>query len=368
MFNILFTILCFLYSVNGQISMTRTQHLDRVNTLYSTLDTWWADWKYPELNEGIYTNDNTTYDEAIENVYAWWIKSGDITNGTRVLELGFGYSMLGYKVIENGGIWTGINNNIDQVNYAKNKLGLNALLGDWRDIPSNFIGEFDVIFARGCLEHFIYHNEAIANQSTRLYGELMTNLTSYLDPLSANRRIVMSMMRYRNPVDPLIFTKKYSDFPEFSDAYYLNIINRWWGGYYPNSLNEVLGHISHLNMNMIDYVDDTYDYYRTSIDWNRQMYEDLYTISFYKNVWQLIKTLWNRYDDIDEAIMAYKTGAWQWQWNPKIDKIGFTDTPVINARWVLRDLSLENGNGTVQYSMFNVKCPMFNTQCPVKII
>ena len=339
MHSLFFFTLCIGF-VHGQLYMSRTEHLDRVNTLYSALDTWWMDWEHPELNEGIYTNENTTYDEAIENVYDWWIKSGNITNGTRVLELGFGYGMLGYRVVENGGIWTGINNNLDQVNYAKNKLGLNAFVGDWRDIPTDFVGKFDVVFTKGCLEHFVYHSEVINNQSVRLYGELMTNLTSYLDPLSANRRIVMSMMRYRNPVDPMIFTKKYNDFPLFSDAYYLNIINRWWGGYYPSSLDEVLWRIKHLNMSMIDYVDDTYDYYRTSIDWSRKMSEDLYKISFYKNIWQIIKTLWRRYDDIDEAIMSYKTTAWTWQWSPRSDIINFTDTPVINARWVLRDLHL----------------------------
>jgi hypothetical protein len=36
----------------AQEAISRDQHLDRVNTLYSTLDTWWSNWKYPELNEG----------------------------------------------------------------------------------------------------------------------------------------------------------------------------------------------------------------------------------------------------------------------------------------------------------------------------
>jgi hypothetical protein len=206
-----------------------------------------------------------------------------------------------------------------------------------------------MVFAKGCLEHFVNHVEAISNQSTRLYRELMTNLTSYLDPLSTNRRIAISMMRHRKPIDPIVFTKKYHEFPQFSDEYYLNIINRWWGGYYPSNLDEVIGHISYLNMSMIAYVDDTYDFYRTSIDWSKKVSDDLYTFSFYKRVWQLVKTLWNRYDDIEEAIMAYKTGAWQWQWNPRVDITGFTDTPVINARWVLRDISFENGS---------FQCPM----------
>ena len=323
--------------------MSRTEHLDKVNSLYSTLHTLWTDWEHTDLNEGIYTNENTTYDEAIKNVYEWWIKAGNITNGTRVLELGFGYGMLGYRVIENGGIWTGINNNLDQVNYAKNKFGLNVFVGDWRDIPNDFIGRFDVVFTKGCLEHFIYHNEAIDNQSTRLYQEMMTNLTSYLDPLSTNRRIVMSMMRHRKPVDPIIFTKKYNDFPKLSDAYYINIINSLWGRYYPNTLDEVLGHISNLNMNMIDYVDDTYDCYRTSIDWSKKINEDLYKMKFYINAFQSVKTLLERNDIIRKVITSYKTGVLQWQFTPKINITDFTDTPIINARWVLRDRSLEIG-------------------------
>jgi cyclopropane fatty-acyl-phospholipid synthase-like methyltransferase len=273
----------------------------------------------------------------MENVYDWWMKSGNITSSTRVFEIGFGYGMLGYNIEKLNGSWVGINNNIDQVTYARTKLELkHATHGDWRDIPNDLGGKFDVVFVRGCIEHFVYHTEAVNNQSHALYTELLSNLTKMIDPNSSNQRIVMSMMRHRNPVDPEIFTKKYSEYPMFSDAYYLNIINRWWGGYYPSSLDEVLGSISTLNLTMIDYVDDTYDYYRTDKDWSDRMADGNFTYEFWKKAYQLIKTLFSRNQDLDEALMAYKTGAWRWQFTPRRDFQNFSDTPVINARWVLR--------------------------------
>jgi hypothetical protein len=120
-------------------------------------------------------------------------------------------------------------------------------------------------------------------------------------------------------------------------AYYLNIINRWWGGHYPNSLDEVLGVIPTLNLTMTKYIDDTYDYYRTSEDWTKQMASDVYSYKFWKNIHQLIKTMFVRNQDLDEGYIAQKSGAWIWQFTPRRDFQNFSDTPVINARWILRN-------------------------------
>lgn len=251
--------------------------------------------KYPELNEGIYVNDQTTYDNAMENLYDWWMESGNITAGTRVFEIGFGYGMLGKNTIDRGGYWTGINNNQRQVDYARNVLGLvNATRGDWRNIPEEYVGKFDVIFVKGCIEHFVDHSEALNGESRDKYEGLMKNLTNLIDPKSTNKRFVMSMMRHRTPVDSNIFKKRFYEHPRYSDNYHLAIINNIWGGHYPNSLNEVIGRIEDMGMKAIDYVDDTKDYYLTTVDWNRITKESLFKIN------------------------------------------NFSDTPVVNARWVLR--------------------------------
>ena len=88
----LFVTLCIMISyMLAWLYLTRITEEQIVidNRLYGTLETWW-----PDAN-----TKNTEMCESSGEVYKLWI---DVVNGGRVLELGFDYGMLGYRVIEDG--------------------------------------------------------------------------------------------------------------------------------------------------------------------------------------------------------------------------------------------------------------------------
>ena len=167
----------------------------------------------------------------------------------------------------------------------------------------------------------------------------MWNLTELLDPHSTNGRIVVSMMRHRQPINPQIFRKTYDAHPIHSDAYYHVIVNDWWGGHYPNSYNEVFGSMeSALNTTLVRSIDDTYDYYRTSVDWANQVTQDRRTYRFWINVLsRLPKQIFHiNKKAIYAAYAAYQTSAWTWQFTPRRNFDTFNDTPVMNIRYIFR--------------------------------
>ncbi len=308
--------------------------------------------KYPEINEGIYPSRETTYENAMENVYSWYLQNTieqvQKDRPYKVLELGFGYGSLADRFVKTGKvIWSGINYSPLQCRYARKKFGLDngkhtIYQQSWYEFPyEEHIGQYDFIVARGCLEHYVPREQAALgnHRSKELYSDLFSKLEKCLNPNAKKDgagKIIGGLIFMRDSWSDENLKAIADDRKEierFSDLYFARKLARTWGGHYPSTLDEFFSHLEQ-KMNRVVLEDGTRDYYYTSVDWFRLIRKNLIT-GILKHPGHVLSYFFHNKRNAFTAIKdIFIDGVWGWQFTPRLDFEKFSDTPCRLYRFV----------------------------------
>lgn len=307
--------------------------------------------KYPEINEGIYPTLDTSYDQAMENVYEWYLKNtiGQVKKDRpyKVLELGFGYGSLADRFVKTGKvIWTGINYSPIQCKHARKEYKLDTgpnkiYQMSWYDFPfDQHTEQYDFVVARGCLEHYVPRNEAAKGneRSKEIYADLFAKLHRCLKPQAKNDgagKIIGGLIFMRNPWtdEQVRAIDDEREYERFSDLYFTKKLARTWGGHYPSTHAEFFSYLDK-NLKQIVLEDGTRDYYCTSSDWFKLIRKNLIRGILTNPLHILSYFMYNRSKSFSYIKDIFVDGVWGWQFTPRLDFKDFSDTPCCLNRFV----------------------------------
>jgi cyclopropane fatty-acyl-phospholipid synthase-like methyltransferase len=215
----------------------------------------------PELDyytEGLYNNNpNISMKEAQDNKFKWMCDQGNITNKTRVLDIGSGRcDFLYYAKNKRKANVTGCTISPDQIPTCNSK-GIPVFMIDITNdkIPEKYKGKFDVIVLNGSAEHFRQYSNK--KSKDKFWSDFFRKLEVLYDPNSNNKRLVITMIHIRRN---LTFNEKIDNW----------FLDKGFGGSYPVGKYGLVKNAKNYDILLIK--DSTYHY-------------DLYT----KNLWEISK-------------------------------------------------------------------------------
>ncbi|MDD2714743.1 MAG: class I SAM-dependent methyltransferase [Candidatus Wallbacteria bacterium] len=222
-----------------------------------------------DYTEGIYNgNPDEDYCIAQKRQHEYLLDELGAGPGFKLLEVGCGLGTL-LKVARGRGVnATGITISEDQWIRCRAQ-GLEVLLVNYKNLPSDWKGRFDGIIANGALEHFCQPEDAAAGLQDSIYQSMFRIFFSLLNPASACRKLVTTAIHFRGiPVPP----EKFLNNPllQIFDKTGLNfsILHRGYGGYYPKEGQ--LKHCASGVFDMLHEADGTLDYRFTTEEWYRK--------------------------------------------------------------------------------------------------
>jgi cyclopropane-fatty-acyl-phospholipid synthase len=222
-----------------------------------------------DLTEGIYHGDpGVPPEQAQANQHDYLLDQVRCGSGRRVLDVGCGYGTLLERVRRRGAAGVGITINPEQVRHCRrNHLDVHQL--DYRAVPGEWDRTFDGVIANGSIEHFVRPDDAAAGRADDTYRHLFATAHRLIDPDATARRFVTTTIHFlRKPADPCAMTKNPFTFRPGSDDFHWAVLERGWGGYYPE-----LGQLRRCAegyFELVEEVDGTEDYRLTSEAWLRR--------------------------------------------------------------------------------------------------
>jgi len=205
---------------------------------------------HPELDyytEGKYNNNlKLTMKEAQDNKFKWMCDEGNISQGTKVLDIGSGRcDFLYYAKNNRKADVTGCTISPDQVDTCNRKEIPVFVIDITNDkIPEEYIGKFDVIVLNGSAEHFRQYSNKKSNDE--FWSDFLKKIQVLYDPNSKNKRLVITMIHIRRDLT----------FHEKIDYWFLD---KGFGGSYPEGKNGLIKNAT--NYKVLTMQDATYDYH-----------------------------------------------------------------------------------------------------------
>lgn len=287
----------------------------RVVRCYRIFDKFYPRAGMLDYTEGIYEDENTTYEQAQSNQYEYLLDQAVIRRGSRLLEIGCGNgSLLRHAKLRNARA-LGITISPEQVKICK-KQELNAQELDYKNIDSSWNNRFDSVIANGSPEHFVQPEDVIAGRDDAMYRQLFKIAHRMIDPQSPSRRFVNTTIHRVRPSDPRDWLANPFKLKRMSDAYHFSLLNHSFGGWYPE-----LGQFERAAQGyfrLVDEVDGTDDYRRTSEEWLSRMRPKFRSLSNLKT-WLLGSMIAIRHP-IQFRIMWHCMivgESWNWQFRGK---------------------------------------------------
>lgn len=205
---------------------------------------------HPELDyytEGKYNNNlKMTMKDAQDNKFKWMCDQGNISEGTKVLDIGSGRcDFLYYAKKYRKADVTGCTISPDQIDTCKRK-GIPVFIIDITNdkIPKEYIGKFDVVVLNGSAEHFRqYSNKKSLDE---FWTDFFKKIEILFDPNSKNKRLVITMIHLRRELT----------FNEEVDYWFLD---KGFGGSYPEGKYGLVKNAK--NYDVLTMKDATYDYH-----------------------------------------------------------------------------------------------------------
>jgi cyclopropane-fatty-acyl-phospholipid synthase len=250
--------------------MVKAQPWGTVVTCYSAVDRFFPACGLFDLTEGIYNGKpEKSYEQAEAEQLDYLLDQIRCEPGRRVLDLGCGYGTLMERIRQRGAKEVGITISAEQERYCRQK-NLDVHLIDYRAIPGEWDRTFDAVIANGSIEHFVWPVDAAAGKTNTIYRNLFTKVHRLIDPNSTERWFVTTTIHFvRKPADPLDLLKNPFSFRWGSDNFHWAILERGWGGYYPEVGQ--LRRCAEGYFDLIEEVDGTEDYRLTSEEWVRRL-------------------------------------------------------------------------------------------------
>ena len=235
----------------------------KVAACYSVFDRFFPRCGLLELTEGLYEDSRTTLEEAHANQHRYLLDQICCESGSSILDVGCGYGTLVARAQQRGAKAVGINVSPEQVRHAR-QAGLDVRLLDYKALGHEWDGAFDGVVANGSPEHYVQPPAAAANKSDDIYRHFFQTMHRMINPQSPGRLVTTAIHFVRRP-NPQDLLRNPLVFPRGSDAFHFAMLAHSFGGWYP-----VLGQFEHCAkgyFTLIDEVDGTEDYRRTSEEW-----------------------------------------------------------------------------------------------------
>jgi cyclopropane fatty-acyl-phospholipid synthase-like methyltransferase len=179
--------------------------------------------KIENFSGGLYENGDETPEEMLVNKMHWIAKNSGITKGTKLLDIGcgtgylmnfmekeYGAEVYGIQLAEDA-VTNNIYPNLNGKVFAANIKTLNK--PEW----DNY---FDVLILNGSTEHFGTYRDFIVDKMESIYKVVHDQMNKLIKP---GGRLFYSG----------IYTKDYQNKLSFWQWYYLYLVEREFGGWYP---------------------------------------------------------------------------------------------------------------------------------------
>jgi cyclopropane-fatty-acyl-phospholipid synthase len=288
----------------------------RVANCYSAVDRFFPACGLYDLTEGIYDGDPAlSYEQAQARQHAYLLDQARCVAGTRLLDLGCGYGTLLERARERGVEGVGITISREQLRHCRNR-GLEVHRLDYADIPPEWNETFDAVIANGSIEHFVQPLDAATHAADAIYRALFLTVHRLLKPGSPSRRLVTTTIHLvRAPNDPRDLLRSPRTFPKNSDAFHWTVIERGWGGYYPE-----MGQLKRCAAGQfvqIAEVDGTEDYRLTSETWLRRMRETVHSRRGFSIALRSVPVALRAPRQFSALMRAlFSSESWNWQFRP----------------------------------------------------
>lgn len=313
-------------------STTNAQPWGTVVTCYSAIDRFFPACGFFDLTEGIYHgNPKTPYEQAEANQLDYLLDQIRCGPGRRVLDLGCGYGTLLERIRQRDAMGVGITISPEQVKFCRHKK-LDVHLLDHRAIPSEWDRTFDGVIANGSMEHFVQPADAAAGRTDDIYRHLFAKVHRLIDPNSTERWFATTTIHVvRKPADPLDLLRNPFAFPWGSDNFHWAVLERGWGGYYPE-----LGQLRRCAegyFDLIEEVDGTEDYRLTSEEWLRRVRQALRSPRVMKIAFRSLPVLVRSPGQFLTLLLSLLLSeSWNWQFRPPN-----APTRLLRQTWAYRD-------------------------------
>ncbi|UCD81012.1 MAG: class I SAM-dependent methyltransferase [Desulfobacterales bacterium] len=287
-----------------------------VVTCYSAVDRFFPACGLFDLTEGIYHgNPKTPYEQAEANQLDYLLDQIRCEPGCRVLDLGCGYGTLLERIRQRGAIGIGNTISPEQLKYCREK-NLDVFLIDYRAIPGEWERTFDGVIANGSIEHFVQPTDAAAGKQDDIYRHLFAKVHRQIDPNSNMRRFATTTVHFvRKPSNPLDVFKNPLTFRWGSDNFHWAVLERGWGGYYPE-----IGQLRRCAdgyFDLIDEDDGTEDYRFTSAEWLRRTRRALLSLKVVKIAYRSLPVLVRSPGQFMTLLLnLLSSESWNWQFRP----------------------------------------------------
>jgi cyclopropane fatty-acyl-phospholipid synthase-like methyltransferase len=177
----------------------------------------------------------------------------NVTEGTRIIDLGCGYGNLLLEAKKRGAICYGVSICKHHIDFIKTQYDISGIVADFKNLPKELHGKFDCVVANGSLEHLGFIEDVNNNTLNKTYENFFNGVSNLIDNTSENRQVFITCLHKNDERG-----KQWSMW-DFFNAY---LIQMTYGGFYPSSP-------SGLTKNMKDFtitsqVDATIHYELTS--------------------------------------------------------------------------------------------------------
>ena len=243
-----------------------------VKVCYSVVDHFFPKCGIVDLTEGLHLGEpDVSFHQAPANQHNYLLDQIGCEAGSRILDVGCGYGTLVARAQNRGARAVGITLSREQVRHAR-RAGLDVRLLDYKAIGPDWNHSFDGLVANGSIEHYVQPQEALAGRDDDIYRDFFERMHRALDPQSGGRLATTAIHFVRRP-NPGDLLRHPLAFPRGSAAFHYAILARSFGGWYP--VRGQLERCAEGYFTLVDEVDGTEDYRRTSEEWLRRVRQAL---------------------------------------------------------------------------------------------
>jgi len=229
---------------------------------YSVYDDFFPALGFTDLTDGMYEDHaDRPFDVAQARQAEVLLDRAGVRAGRSLLDIGCGYGRIVRSAVARGARAWGITISSEQVKRGVAS-GLNVRLQNYKQLSSEWDGQFDGVIANGSLEHFAQPVDAVAGREEPIYRKLFATVHRLLAPATIGAKFVTTAIHFRQRPEPRDWLKPPSAFPWGSPEFHWSRLTRAYGGWYP-----VLGQLQRCAQGyfrLIQEEDGTEDYRLTS--------------------------------------------------------------------------------------------------------